>query len=301
MSLVYRASPQTWQGFLLSLLSMTFIFLLALFYLLLVPLLFYLCYTSIYFWIVVCIIVSTIFWPHSTEHISWWRENRFFEAWRSYFQLHVYSDEDTIFKSKHKKTLYTFVPHGLFPFGLTLVSGLLFKNEDVKIAVASNMFYIPIFGFLLRVLGCVEANKDIFTKYDRVVLIPDGIAGAFYSDRTHERLFLGQRKGFLRHAAQEGFVIIPVYCFGHTQLYDVYGLRELSRRLRFTIIFFCGRKPTIWLPHARPVSIVFGKTIVCKENVDETHANYLYAIRELYDYYKFIVPEWDKEKEIQII
>lgn len=231
------------------------------------------------------------------EHISWWRENRIFEAWRSYFQLHVYSEKE----SQHKKILYTFVPHGLFPFGLTLISGLLFKNQDIKIAIASNMFYIPVFGFLLRVLGCVEANKDIFTKYNKIVLIPDGIAGAFYSDRTHERLFLRQRKGFLRYAVQEGFVVTPVYCFGHTQLYDVYGLSELSRRLRFTFIFFCGRKPTIWLPHARPVSIVFGKPIICKESVDETHVIYMDALKELYDNYKTIVPEWDKEKEIQII
>jgi len=125
MSLIYRASPQTWQSFTISVLSMTFIFLFALFYFLLVPLLFYLYYTSIYFWIVVCIILSTIFWPHSTEHISWWRENRIFEAWRSYFQLHVYSEKE----SQHKKILYTFVPHGLFPFGLTLISGLLFKTK----------------------------------------------------------------------------------------------------------------------------------------------------------------------------
>lgn len=234
-----------------------------------------------------------------TEHISWWRENRVFEAWRSYFQLSIYSEEEC----SNKKIIYTFVPHGLFPFGLTLVSGILFKNQDIKIAVASNMFYIPVFGFLLKVLGCIEANKDMFEKYNRIVLIPDGIAGAFYSDRTHERLFLKERKGFLKHAIQSEFDIVPVYCFGHTQLYDVYGLKELSRRLRFAFVFFWGRGATMWLPHARPVSIVFGKSLRISgvSNIEEAQQRYLEQIRGLYDKYKMIVPEWEKEKEIQII
>jgi len=283
---------------------MSFIFLFALFYLVLVPLLCYLYYSSIYFWIVVCFIVSTVFWPTSqlTEHISWWRENRVFEAWRSYFQLSIYFEEQEENK-KYGKILYTFVPHGLFPFGLTLVSGILFKNQDFKIAIASNMFYIPVFGFLLKVLGCIEADKSMFEKYNRIVLIPDGIAGAFYSDRTHERLFLKERKGFLRHAKKEGFDVVPVYCFGHTQLYDVYGWQELSRRLRYSFIFFWGRGATIWLPHARSVSIVFGKRLCLSGtlNVEEAHEKYLLQIVSLYDKYKTIVPEWDEKKEIQII
>ncbi len=46
--------------------------------------------------------------------------------------------------------------------------------------------------------------------------------GAYHSSRTEERIFLKQRKGFVRIAIENQVPIIPVYCFGHTQLFDVY-------------------------------------------------------------------------------
>lgn len=231
---------------------------------------------------------------------EWWRQNRVFESWRSYFDLHIYEDASLEMTPNSKPVLYTFVPHGLFPFALALASGVLFKGKRIPIAIASSMFYIPVFGLLLRALGCVPADKALFESKQSFVLVPDGIAGVFYSDRQHERVFLRSRKGFVKHALQHGYDIVPVYCFGHTQLYDVYGLPELSRRLRFALMFFWGKA---WLPHARPVSIVFGKQLVFndKTTLDEAHQTYLDALLALYNKYKSVVPEWDMNKELNIV
>jgi 2-acylglycerol O-acyltransferase 2 len=219
----------------------------------------------------------------------------------------VYTHSTTSLDKGGKKIIYTFVPHGLFPFALALASGVLFKNENIPIAVSSNLFYVPVFGLLLRLLGCVPVNCDAFKTQKSLVLVPDGIAGAFYSDRQHERVFLRNRKGFVREAISNGYDIVPVYCFGHTQLYDVYGFRELSRRLRFAFIFYWG--PWGWLPHARPISIVFGPRVLQRHrasntettDVDLLHNTYLACLKELYDKYKEIVPEWDRDKELEFI
>jgi 1-acyl-sn-glycerol-3-phosphate acyltransferase len=244
---------------------------------------------------------------------AYWRSNRVFEAWRSYFGLRIYIGEDTTIKnteSSKRRVLYTFVPHGLFPFGLILVSGIVLQNKDVRIGIASNMFYIPVFGFILRMLGCVEATKELFKKEGEniIVLIPDGIAGALYSSRKEEVLYLRSRRGFMREAIKHGFdAIVPVYCFGHTQLYDVYGWQELSRRFKFAFVAFWGRSPAIWLPHARTVSVVFGKPfdIDSKESsldsLDRVCFEYQKTIKGLYDRYRYIVPEWDKKKELKIV
>lgn len=313
MTLIYRASTQTWSSFLISVVTLSAVFLLAISYVFLALVLLYYYVFSLPFWIVVITLVTTLWWHHIVLNRGWWnlthwRENRIFEAWRSYFDLHIYSDEDE--PKIEKNTIYAFVPHGLFPFALALISGIMFKKEkNLKIAVASSLFYLPVFSFILRMLGCIEANKDMFkTKQQNIlVIVPDGIAGAFYSDRKHERLYLKKRNEFIKQAILHGYDIVPVYCFGHTQLYDVYGWQELSRRLRFMLVLFSGRSPAIWLPHARTVSVVFGPRIhinqiedVTKEQVDWVHGVFIDAIVNLYKKYKLVVPDWDKEKELEI-
>jgi len=309
MSLIYRASPQTWSSLVISIVSLSVVFLLALSYVFLGLVLLYYYVFSMLFWIFVITLATTILWHRFMEdgNHTYWRENRIFEAWRSYFNLHIYSDENKI----EKKTIYAFVPHGLFPFALALISGIMFKKDkNVKIAIASSLFYLPVFSFILRMLGCVEATKDVFkTKGDQnmVVIVPDGIAGAFYSDRKHERVYLKKRNGFIRKAILHGYDIVPVYCFGHTQLYDVYGWEEISRRLGFALVLFSGRSPAIWLPHARTISVVFGPRIhinqmddATRDQVDWVHGVFIDAIVNLYNKYKMIVPDWDKEKELEI-
>lgn len=320
---VFRAPPQTWKSFLLSVTTLSAIFIFSLFYVLLVPLLLYFYAWSMYFWIFAVTIISTVWWHHlipslkTQETLEYWRCNRVFEAWRSYFNFSIFKSPPTpspTEKKEEKKTLYTFVPHGLFPFGLALISGILWKGKSVKIGIASTLLYIPVFGLLLRLLGCVEANKEIFSEgKEDIILVPDGIAWAFHSDRKNECLYLRNRKGFIRQALIHGYDIVPVYCFGHTQLYDVYGWQEMSRRLQFALVLFVGRNPAIWLPHARPVSVVIGKritipifsshiSIVERERmVDRLHWDYLKEVKFLYDEYRGVVPEWDKGKDLKIL
>jgi hypothetical protein len=305
--LIYTAPLHTWKSSALSVLTLSAIFLFALFYLFLVPLFLYYYVWSVFFWI----LLSTIWWhkliPSLFNNYEYWRSNRVFEAWRSYFGLRIYCEDYSFSPPEEgrKNVLYTFVPHGLFPFGLVLVSGILFKDRRIKIGIASNMFYIPVFCILLRLLGCVEANADIFNKDDHqdIVLVPDGIAGAFYSDRRNEVLYLRKREGFIREAIRHNYDIVPVYCFGHTQLYDIYGWKELSRRFRFALIWFWGRSSAIWLPHARNVSVVVGQPLVVppREEKEQTHWRYLKAVKDLYDKYRTIVPDWDGKKELKIV
>lgn len=304
---VFRAPIQTWKSFLISVATLSAVFLFALFYVLLVPLLLYFYVWSMSFWIFAVCSMSTVWWHHIIhldQDVQYWRENRVFEAWRSYFGFRVFDDGDSSAGGiPLKKILYTFVPHGLFPFGLALVSGVLFKGKDIKIGIASSLFYIPVFCVFVRLLGCVEADKELFQSGGDIVLVPDGIAGAFHSDRKNECLYLRGRKGFIREAITTQYDIVPVYCFGHTQLYDVYGWQELSRRFGFAFVFFWGRNPTIWLPHARSVSVVLGKKIVLppEGGQNDTHWQYLKEVKALYDKYREIVPEWDAKKELKIV
>ncbi len=91
-----------------------------------------------------------------------------------------------------------------------------------------------------------------------------GIAELFLSSAREERLFLKNRKGFIKLALSEGLDVVPLYFFGNTAVLSVAKnkfLADLSRRLQMSVNLFQGK----WgLPIPRDSKIVFvrGKYIV---------------------------------------
>ena len=77
-----------------------------------------------------------------------------------------------------------------------------------------------------------------------VVIYVGGIAELFKSSRKEERLYLSQRKGFIKLALREGVDVIPVYLFGNTSLFTVVKtglLANLSRKLQVSLTYFWGK------------------------------------------------------------
>ena len=60
-------------------------------------------------------------------------------------------------------------------------------------------------------------------------------------------------KGFCRVAIDTGVPVVPIYCLGNTALFNVVGLKRLSRRFRVGLQLFWGRA---FLPLPRQSKIV---------------------------------------------
>jgi diacylglycerol O-acyltransferase 2, plant len=264
----------------------------------------------------------------------WWGKNKrwdligegfVFETWRRFFKFKVYKEDQ-----KEGNMLYASYPHGLFPMALPLLSGVCKQheilNEIPSAAIATKLFYTPIMAPLCRWLGCVPATYDNIEKIlnenggaegspmthtTGLVIMPDGVIGTYYSHMDREVIYVKHRKGFIKSALKTGASIVPVYNFGHTQLYTVYPSEpgnslsvKLSRRIGFAVVTFLG---PYWLlpfiPHRTEIVMVIGEPICVEKKENPTHDDinalqkvYIDRLHQLFENYKSKHPDYVNKK-----
>lgn len=123
--------------------------------------------------------------------------------------------------------------------------------SSIKTAAASALLQTPILKNIMGIWGLVDASKSSMQRHFRnkgidgcLVLYVGGIAELFQSCPTEERLFLKQRKGFIKLALREGVDVIPAYLFGNTTTLSVlkHGpLATLSRKMQVSLTYIWGK------------------------------------------------------------
>jgi len=134
-----------------------------------------------------------------------------------------------------------------------------------------------------------------------VVLYVGGISELFLSNPKEERVFLKDRKGFIKLAVRAGADVIPVYCFGNTLALEILQnkfLRTLSRKLGASITLMFG----LWgLPIPRPCKllVVRGSPLglpqrdePTQQEIDEWHQKYVDEVVKLFEKYKEKHPDY---------
>jgi 1-acyl-sn-glycerol-3-phosphate acyltransferase len=139
------------------------------------------------------------------------------------------------------------------------------------------------------------------------VLFPGGASEAVETFEGENRVLLSRRKGFVRVALETGAHLVPVACFGETDLFHMYRPLPGSLAARFQAVshkVLPGRQPLFHgdgifsdsglLPLARPLTTVVGAPIPVDRwdgpregpewdaAVDALHARFCDALRELW-------------------
>lgn len=128
-----------------------------------------------------------------------------------------------------------------------------FGGFYVRGVAASAVLNFPIVGNLLRILGVVDASRDIVRQCLNdgwmVGISSGGIAEIFEtnsdSSASTECIILKSRGGICKMALQTGSDIIPGYAFGNskpmTLWYDRFGIMAcISRKLQISFVGFSG-------------------------------------------------------------
>ncbi|XP_020519355.1 diacylglycerol O-acyltransferase 2D isoform X3 [Amborella trichopoda] len=104
--------------------------------------------------------------------------------------------------------------------------------------------------------------------------------------------YLKKRQGFVRIAIETGRPLVPIFCFGQTNVYnwwkpkgDLYT--RIARAIRFAPLLYWGMFGT-HIPYRRPMHVIVGRPIELKRNpnpskeeVAEVHALFVSKLEQL--------------------
>lgn len=241
---------------------------------------------------------------------------QFIHPMLSYFDfesIYHLDSESTIRTSMNNGTSYIFAaqPHGVLSYvGMCAATYNPTDTLTVPTAAASVVLRTPLLKNIMGIFNLVDASahnlQQLFRERKSVLIYIGGIAELFKSCRSEERLYLQQRKGFIKLALkQENVDIVPVYLFGNTSVLSVmkHGpLAALSRKLQASLTLFWG-KFYLPIPRDEKLLYVIGKPLglpyisnPTQEDIDKWHAIYCEEVRKIFEMYKERVPMYKHKK-----
>jgi len=204
---------------------------------------------------------------------------------------------------EQKNGLICVHPHGVFSQGWSFI----FENQcvlkNVTACFSDALANTPLFRILARSLKSITgvskaAIVDLLQKQKMGAMIVGGFEDATIFAYDKDRIFLKNRKGFVKLALQNGTRLFPVYVFGECRsYYNLQGFWDL--RLWLNKQGLPGVVPFGWplipiLPRRdSEIHVVVGKPVVLpkiekpsREDVAKFHQEYLDALIGLFDRYK---------------
>ncbi|KAK9884500.1 hypothetical protein WA026_007341 [Henosepilachna vigintioctopunctata] len=227
--------------------------------------------------------------------------------------------------------LFCYFPHGLMCTGAFITLGTnagrfadYFPNHRPYIHTISWFFKLPFTREIGIFLGGLTASKKSLNYSlgkpgggNVSGLLVGGADEAFYCKPGLHKIVYKKRKGFVKIALTNGSPLVPVYCFGETDLYSQIEFEEGSYFNKFQKIVkkltgfvtiipsgqgFCGI-----LPFRRPVTVVVGEPIdvqktenPTQKQIDELHQIFQKKLMELFESQKSKYLENHQDAHLEI-
>ena len=204
--------------------------------------------------------------------LQWWQHGQIYVEhpirksmsmipWHKWFPCNCIEIPETSVVAVH--------PHGLLCCGA--LTGIHFvPGSKTVFCVAPLLFYIPILGWFIRVLGCVPARYDIMLQCLRaghsILVVPGGVPELVMAEVRNDRKWF-KRGGFIRLANEAGVSIQMVFVRGECSTYRMLEGPGHEQRVQaswrtnvpMVCPIFLGWYGT-WLPRRVPLTLCLKKT-----------------------------------------
>jgi 1-acyl-sn-glycerol-3-phosphate acyltransferase len=139
--------------------------------------------------------------------------------------------------------------------------------------------------------------KQLMREQKPLALIPGGFEEAtIHSSRSH-RVYLKNRKGFVKYALQAGYHLVPCYCFGESETFSniqgAWSLRLWLNKQGMVGVVPFGTWWCPFMPRNKRMHIVVGEPLELPQieyptnkQIDEHHKSYISKLSGLFDRHK---------------
>ena len=200
---------------------------------------------------------------------------------------------------KESGSLFCFHPHGYFATGLFLAIVLNNTIKESQVLGSRMAIVYPWGGLFMKFLGIEGANPANFEKLlkerKNISFVPGGFEESTLTRYGKNRVFLKDRKGFIKLGLKHGSTLYPVYTFGETNMMHSISNEKLG--ILLNKVKLPGTLPyskSLVLPNSdEELVTVIGKRIdlpiikePTQEDIDKYHGIYVENLKRFFAKYK---------------
>jgi hypothetical protein len=220
----------------------------------------------------------------------------FMRPWEIFKSYTVHYEEEL----NNERSLFSFHPHGVLGFGPSMSGALNEVLLNSTFCGSRAMRNLPISGIVARWMGVFGVDnknfKDLMRKNKNIIFVPGGFEEATITQYGKDRVYIKERKGFIKYALEFGYNVYPCYTFNENKIFYTFNyfenFRLLLNKMKFPGTVFFSKFGVF--PHTDiDLFTVIGKPInfpvirhPTKEDVEKYHKIYIDQLVGVYDRYK---------------
>ena len=148
------------------------------------------------------------------------------------------------------KSLFCFSPHGVIGISFMMEAVMNENIYNSSVCSSRGIIYTPFTGIFAQWFGFESVDNIRFEndmkKSKNISLVPGGFEEATLTDYNSEKIFIRERKGFIKYALKYGYKVHPVYCFNENRLFHTItsfeSLRLFLNKFKIPAVFAIGAK-----------------------------------------------------------